>query len=281
MPQAVDEIMIVAMARALKGEVLVSSVTPMGALAGWVAKCTHAPELCLLSTPESGMDVTPMPTLTLGQFVTDRQMGIMLSMEDIFDAIFRDRFRIWISPAQVDRLGNANISAIGPWERPHVALVGSRGIPEDSSHLSQLLYYVTSHTPRTLVPQVDFRSGAGYGPERSQWLGNRGRPTTLVTDLGVFAWNEDGSFVVESLHPGVDPETVRRQTGFPVNIPEDVPRTPEPTPEERALIRSADPLCVRQVEFLAGRKAAEKWQEVFAQERQVLASRWPFYGRRQ
>jgi glutaconate CoA-transferase subunit B len=276
----VDEIMIAAMARELSGEVLVSSVTAMGSLAAHLAKRTHAPELAVLSTPESGMDVTPMPTLTLGQFLTDSQGGIPLSMEDIFDAIFCDRFRIWINPAQVDRFGNANISCIGPWERPKVALVGARGIPEDSSHLSQLLYYLTNHSPRTLVAEVDFRSGAGYSEERAATLGAKGRPTCLVTDLGVFGWDPDGTFRVRSLHPGVTPETVRERTGFPVEIPPDVPETRLPTPEEVAIIRAADPMEVRKVEMLSGRAAAEKWLEIYERERQLLYAAWPRYGRR-
>src|SRR5207302_789083 len=137
--------------RPLVTEVIVTSVTTLGALAAHLAKNTHAPDLAVLSTPESGMDAIPMPTLSLGQFLTDNQRAIPLTMEDIFDAIFTDRFRIWINPAQIDQAGNVNISVIGPWERPKVALVGSRGIPEDTSHLSQGLYYLTSHSPRTVV----------------------------------------------------------------------------------------------------------------------------------
>src|SRR6516225_6702070 len=95
----IDELIITCMARELRGEVIVSSVTSLGALAAHLAKSTHAPELAVLSTPESGMDVVPLPTLSLGQFLTDNQRAIPLSMEDIFDAIFTDRFRIWINPA--------------------------------------------------------------------------------------------------------------------------------------------------------------------------------------
>src|SRR5579875_94206 len=131
---SVDEFIITAMARQFSGEVLVSSVTAFGALSARLAKALYAPDLAVLATPESGMEVLPMPTLTLGQFLTDAQSGIPLSMEEIFDAIFTDRFRIWINPAQIDQYGNTNITCIGDWHRPKVAMVGSRGIPEDTSH---------------------------------------------------------------------------------------------------------------------------------------------------
>jgi glutaconate CoA-transferase subunit B len=274
---SIDELIITCMARELTGEVLVSSVTALGALAAHLAKRTHAPDLAVLSTPESGMEVTPMPTLTLGQFLTDVQRGVPLTMEDIFDAIFLDRFRIWINPAQIDRYGNVNITAIGPWEAPRVALVGSRGIPEDTSHLSAIYYYLTNHSPRTVVERVDFRSGAGFGPERERYLGSYGAPTRLVTNLGVFDWSgPDHTMRAVSLHPGITPNMVKNSTGFPIDIPEDVPVTEPPSRNDVAIIRAADPLEVRKLEFLAGREAAERLVEIFERERQAMrAAVWP------
>ena len=276
-PYTIDELMITVMARQLQGEVLVSSVTALGALAAHLAKRTHAPDLAVLSTPESGMEVAPIPTLTLGQFLTDAQQGIPLTMEDIFDAIFLDRFRIWINPAQVDRHGHVNITAIGPWDHPKVALVGSRGIPEDTSHLSQIFYYVTSHTPRSVVEHVDFRSGAGYGPDRVRDLGQPGSPTLLVTNLGVFDWSgPDHTLAAVSLHHGVTAAMVTEATPFPLASPDPIPTTAAPTPAELALIRAADPLDVRKLAFLAGRAAAEGLVNIYERERQALhAAVWP------
>ncbi len=283
MDYSVDELMIAAMARELSGEVMVSSVTALGALSAYLAKRTHAPELAVLSTPESGMEVTPMPTLTLGQFMTDAQRGIPLTMEDIFDAIFLDRFRIWINPAQIDRFGNVNITAIGPWASPRVAMVGSRGIPEDTSHLSAILYYVTNHSPRTVVERVDFRSGAGYGPDRERLLGQRGAPTRLVTNLGVFDFNgPDHSLAVLSLHPGVSREAVQEATGFPLSFSDDgrMDETPPPSENDLAIIRASDPLEVRKLEFLGGREAAERLVQIYERERQAMrAALWQNRGR--
>ena len=277
MPEySIDELIITCMARELRGEVIVTSVTSLGALAAHLAKSTHAPDLAVLSTPESGMDAIPMPTLSLGQFLTDNQRAIPLTMEDIFDAIFTDRFRIWINPAQIDQAGNVNISVIGPWERPKVALVGSRGIPEDTSHLSQGLYYLTSHTPRTVVPKVDFISGVGYTPEREKWLGPHGAPTCLVTDLGVFGWDpQRGTMAPRSLHPGVTADQVKERTGFPIEVPPRLPVTAPPGPDEIAILRAADPLEVRKLEFSSGKDAAEKFAAIYERERQTLHAAWP------
>ncbi len=273
---SIEELIITCMARELRGEVLVSSVTAFGSLAAHLARSTHAPDLAVLSTPESGMDAVPLPTLSLGQFLTENQRAIPLTMEDIFDAIFTDRFRIWINPAQIDQHGNVNISVIGPWDRPKVALVGSRGIPEDTSHLSQGLYYLTGHSPRAVVQQVDFISGAGYTPERAQWLGPHGAPTRLVTDLGVFGFDpQSGTMVPRSLHPGVTPQVVKERTGFPIEVPAGIPTTTPPSAEEVAIIRAADPLEVRKLEMSSGKEGAEKLAAIYERERQTLHAAWP------
>lgn len=275
----VDEFLITTMARQLQGEVLVSSVTAFGSLAARLAKARYAPDLAVLSTPESGMEVTPMPTLTLGQFLTDVQQGIPLTMEDIFDAIFTDHFRIWINPSQIDRYGNTNISCIGPWERPKVALVGARGIPEDTSHLGQTFYYQLRHTSRSVVAQVDFRSGAGNQGDRDG-LGTRGSPTLLVTDLGVFDFSgPQGTMAIRSLHPGVTFDEVQENTGFALERPVDIPVTPPPTEDDLAIIRQADPLEVRILEMMSGARAGDKFVEIYERERQALHATWPRLGR--
>lgn len=277
---ALDEFIITTMARQLHGEVLVSSVTAFGALAGHLGKTLYDPDLAVLSTPESGMDVNPTPTLTLGQFLTDAQQGIQLSMDEIFDAIFTDHFRIWINPAQIDQYGNTNISVIGDWAEPKVALVGSRGIPEDTSHLSEITYYMLKHDKRSITDQVHFRSGAGNNDERPSRLGKKGAPTVLVTDLGVFDFSgPDGSMAIKSLHPGVTVDEVQENTGFAVHVKDDVPTTQAPTKEDIQIIRESDPLEVRKLELLSGKEAAERFIDIYERERQALHVAWPTLGK--
>ncbi|MCL4520665.1 MAG: CoA-transferase [Firmicutes bacterium] len=270
-PYRFDELMIDAMARELSGEVLVSSVTAFGALAGLVAKAFYAPDLALLATPESGMDVDFLPSLSLGQFFILAQRGIALGMEEVFDAIFLDKFRIWINPAQIDQRGSVNISTIGPWANPKVALVGSRGIPEDTSHLSKLCYYLLDHNPRTVVAAVDFRSGAGNTAEREQRLGRIGAPSVLVTNLGVFDFQgAHGQMQIRQLHPGVDLTAVESATGFHLTAASPVATTPEPSSEVVAFIRQHDPLGLRHMEMQKGSGAAKHQDQAWMDERSLL-----------
>jgi hypothetical protein len=71
-----------------------------------------------------------------------------------------------------------------------------------------------------------------------------------VSDLGVFDFDTpDHSMRLASLHPGVTVAEVRQATGFEPTVPDDVPYTREPTPEELRLIREViDPEGIRERE---------------------------------
>jgi hypothetical protein len=113
--------------------------------------------------------------------------------------------------------------------------------------ISYLNYHIPRHTPRSVVDKVDFVSSFGYGPARDTYPGSRGLPGLLVTDLGAFTWPGDGGDMqVESLHPGVTPDDLRKATGFAIEVPDDVEETAPPAPEELDAIRNfLDPLELR------------------------------------
>jgi glutaconate CoA-transferase subunit B len=48
-----------------------------------------------------------------------------------------------------------------------------------------------------------------------------------------------------SLHPGVTAVQVKEATGFPIHVPENVGVTPDPTPEQLALLAQLDPHNLR------------------------------------
>jgi acyl CoA:acetate/3-ketoacid CoA transferase beta subunit len=111
-----------------------------------------------------------------------------------------------------------NLSAIGDHANPKVQLIGSRGAPGNTvNHATS--YWVPNHTVRTFVDRVDFISGVGP-------------PAYIVTNLAVFA-----GMRLRSLHPGVTIDDVKENTGFSLDIAEDLGNTRDPTPEELEYIR--------------------------------------------
>ena len=156
--------------------------------------------------------------------------------------------------SQIDRTGNQNISAIGPWDRPKAQLVGVRGAPGNTVNHSTS-YWVPNHSTRSFVEQVDVVSGVGYaraeaaGPSATRFHEIR----YVVSNLGVFDFaTPDHSMRLVSVHPGVSVNDVVAATGFALVLPDEVPETRVPTPEELELLRTVlDPRGLREREVPA------------------------------
>ncbi len=67
--------------------------------------------------------------------------------------------------------------------------------------------------------------------------------------------DDDRPFRIESVHPGVDVQTVVDSTGFELEVPADVPTTAEPTQEQLDLLRNRiDPFGTVKFDFVSGRE---------------------------
>jgi glutaconate CoA-transferase subunit B len=60
--------------------------------------------------------------------------------------------------------------------------------------------------------------------------------------LGVYHFDEDSRrLALLSLHPGVTVDEVQANSEFEILIPQDVPYTKPPTPDEQRILREIDP----------------------------------------
>jgi glutaconate CoA-transferase, subunit A len=132
------------------------------------------------------------------------------------------------------------------------------------------LLYLTRHTPRTLVAEVDFASavrGLLLDEERQAANLTPGY-VRLVTNLGVFEVAHDTrELVLTSLHQGVSLAEVQANTGFPLKVASDLQMTVPPTPEELRVLRNeVDPLGIRRLEFITGADRASLIEELLEAE---------------
>jgi glutaconate CoA-transferase subunit B len=132
---------------------------------------------------------------------------------------------------------------------------------------SAFMYFMTprtilfreEHSPRVLVPRVEHISAPGVSPPE---VFRRGTAQALVTGRCVFRFEPARArFVLESVHPGESLETIRAETGFDFDAPDQVAVTPDPSAKELALLRGVvcDEMLETYPEFCArvwGRKAA-------------------------
>ena len=59
----------------------------------------------------------------------------------------------------------------------------------------------------------------------------------VVTDLGIYHFDDAGEMRLDSLHPGATLEAVRETIGWEVKVAAELAATPAPTAEELRLIR--------------------------------------------
>jgi len=243
------EVCIVACAEAWRGDGEIAA-SPMGLIptaGARLARATFEPDL-LLSDGEARF-VTG--TWALGQPPPGPVEG-WIPFRSIFDLAWHGSRHVMMSPAQIDRYGNANISAIGDYARPTRQLLGVRGAPGNTvNHPTS--YWVPRHAPRVFVPRVDMVCGVGY--DRAAIAGTVARAfldlRRVVTNLAVLDFGgPDHGMRLVSVHPGVTVDDVVASTGFELAIDGEIPETRRPTTAELTLIREViDPsgLCEREL----------------------------------
>jgi acyl CoA:acetate/3-ketoacid CoA transferase beta subunit len=241
------EVCVVACADAWRGdgEILASPIGTIPTIAARLARATFAPDLLLSDGGEASL---AQGVWALGD--PPPAVEGWLPYRAVFDVLWGGRRHVMMGPSQIDRYGNANISAIGDHARPTVALLGFRGAPGNTvNHPTS--NWVARHGPRSFVSTVDVVCGVGYdraaaaGPAATRYHELR----RVVSNLGVFDFaTADHRMRLVSVHPGVTVDDVVAATGFELTV-DDVATTRPPTDEELRLIRAViDPRGLRATE---------------------------------
>ena len=219
------------------GEALATSIGLVPRLAAGLAKLTFEPGL-MITDGEAYLVSEPVPVGPRGDY-KPRIEGLM-TYERVFDVVYRGKRHAMVTPVQVDRYGQMNISVIGAYDKPKTALLGVRGYPGNTISNANSMF-IPSHDRRTFVAgEVDMVGGIGYNPSR--WPGGS-KPQHLdlrriVTNLAVmdFEGPEHGIRVI-SLHPGVSFDEVQDNTGFALTAADAMSTTPAPVDQQLRLIR--------------------------------------------
>lgn len=254
------EVCIVAMAEVFRGdgEILANPIGLIPVLGGRLARATFEPLLCCTDGEARLIadDVTfPGPEspggLTSGEGKTVEYWNPYRSM---FDWVWSGRRHVVMGATQIDRYANQNFAAIGAYSQPKVQLLGYRGAPGNTLNCTTS-YWVPKHGPRVFVEKVDTVTGVGWDRAAALGLGPDGparffEVRRVVSNLGVFDFETpDHRMRLRSLHPGVTVDEVVAATGFDLVVPDEVPESRLPTPEELELIREVlDPKDLRSAE---------------------------------
>lgn len=257
---SIDEWFVVALARTIRDREVVfhGFGSPCAQVAMHVARHSHARDMLLVEGATYSINPEPPFIPPTGNDLSLQQgASYRMRFEEFFDAAARgDVDRMFLSGGQIDQYGNTNVTAIGPLGlhgRPKVKLGGGGGGGNLAATIRHLTLWTTRHrSGRTLVQECDFvtdmghRTREGTGAE----LGfSGGGPQWLVTELGVFDYDQTGSARLRQVFPDVSLETVQAATGFEFAVASDLRPVPLPSAAQIAALRAIDPLGVRRSEF--------------------------------
>ena len=256
---SIDEWFVVALARTIRDREVVfhGFGSPCAQVAMHLARRTHARDMLLVEGATYAVNPDPPFIPPTGNDWSLQQGAVYrMRFEEFFDAAVRgDVDRMFLSGVQLDPYGNTNVTAVGPVERPKVKLGGGGGGCNLAATIGHLTLWTTRHrSGRALVPRCDFITDMGHRtPEgtRAELGFTGGGPEWLVTELGVFDFDEDGHARLRQLFPDVSLEDVEAVTAFPLRVAPDLRPVAAPSAAELAAVRSIDPLGVRRSEFSA------------------------------
>jgi glutaconate CoA-transferase subunit B len=238
---SLTELMAVTAAREIRDGEVVFAGTGLPMLATMLAQHTHAPDCCIVfqaGTVASQLAHLPM---SVGDPRAMRGAAMAAGLSEVFSYILQaGRVDVgFLSGAQIDRYGNINSTSIGPDpRRPAVRFAGSGGAC-DVACLSHRTVIMAKHEKRRLPEHVDYVTSPGWlagGDTRAQAGLVRGGPCAVVTTRGVLRFRAAGEAYLASFHPGLTPQAVAADTGFPLDIADAV-ETPIPTPDELRILR--------------------------------------------
>ncbi len=274
--------MIVAAARELAGQRVCFVGVGLPNIAVNLAKRTVAPDLELVyEAGVFGARPARLP-LSIGDPTIVTGATAVVSMFELF-AFYLQRGLIdvgFLGAAQIDRFGNLNTTVIGDYDAPKTRLPGSGGACEIAIN-ARNVFVIMRQSSRSFVDKIDFRTSPGNlgGAEQAERIrtagGWHGRgPSVVVTDLGIWHFDDDGEMRLDFLHPGATLDEVRATIAWEPRISTDLAddagadgggAAPRP--------RGAGPR--RRLHEVAGaphqRRAAVRWREPLVEDRVLRA----------
>ena len=268
-----DEMLTVLMAREVRNDdvMIVGVATPCVWAAFTLAKLTHAPDAIYHYIMGNTFVFEPRQvSLLYLEMNTARAYKFQNSGECTLESLPSDKLTTieWFRPAQIDMYGNTNNICIGEWKNPKIRFPGCAGIADFSMFYSRGSFlYTPRHDKKTFVPEIDFISGVGFPDGKQSICGGAG-PQCIITNLAYLTFDDSTKRMkIGTIHPGIEIEDVKKNTGFELIIPKDLKETKPPTLKEIKLLREkVDPLGIRKLEILAGNEREALLNEVISKE---------------
>lgn len=235
------ELMAVCSAREIKDGDITFVGTGLPMLGAMLAKALHAPH-CILIYESGVVDGRPERTpISIADPCLVPNSAMLCGLLEVFGAILQPGYVDlgFIGAAQIDKHGNINTSVIGDYYHPKARLPGSGGA-NDIGSLAKRTCVIMMQDQRKFVAKIDYCTTPGYldGPGARERAGlPRGGPSKVITNLGIYGFDDDCEMYLISYHPGVTIEHIRENVAWALKVSPSVHETAPPTSEELRLLR--------------------------------------------
>ena len=240
-PATVTERLVVNAARQLVGRRIVFAGHGVPTLAVSLARRLYEPRLEIVyESGVVGARPRQLPTsISDSLLVTDA--ACVLGMRQLFGYMIQGgRIDVgFLGAAQIDHHGNLNSTLIGgDYQHPTTRLPGSGGAIEVMAHSREVFVVMRTHSPRTLVAELDFCTSPNPNGPTQAGVGVVGAGvSTLITPLGILTAGADGELILDAVARGVSVEAVIEATGWPLQVSDHIQDESEPTEYEITVLR--------------------------------------------
>jgi len=245
------ELMAIAIAGEVRNDDIVFAGTGLPMVGIMTANFTNAPNALLIY--EAG--ICDGKTMHVPMSVCDQRAANMSSslggLVDTFGYYLQQGFVTlgFLGGAAIDKYGGVNVTSIGDYFTPSHRFTGSGG-NSDIGTLAHRTAFIILQEKRRFLERNEYTTTPGHWcwdwktgewkPRKEVWKGTPFEscgPTGVVTNMGVYRFDDKGEIYLETYHPGVTVEKVKENCGFDLNISNVKGETRHPTYRELFVLR--------------------------------------------
>lgn len=247
------DLLAVAASREVKDGEIVFAGTGLPLVAIKLAQYTEAPTaVCIFESGAVDGRSIDLPT-SVGDARCVYQAACSAGLIDVFGQLQSGRVDLaYLSGAEIDIYGNINCTFMGgPGGK---RLTGSGGNSDIHSLAKRsVLIMLQLNEKRRWVERVSYITSPGWRiphwPDK-EWVPKQevygdafsGGPAAIISDMGVYRFDEQGEIYLDTYHPGFTPEDCRENCMFDLNISRVKGETLTPTYEELDILyKQIDP----------------------------------------
>lgn len=237
------EMLAIAASREVRNDDIVFAGTGLPMIGISTAQCLHAPDSVLIY--EAG--ILDGKSMHAAGSVSDQRACYMASclggLVDTF-GFYLQRGLVtlgFLGGAAIDKYGGVNATSIGDYYHPVNRFPGSGG-NSDIGTQSKRVVFIMVQERRRFVERNDYTTTPGWWcydwpsgewkPKREVWKDTpfaEYGPYGVISNMGVFRFDENGIMYLETYHPGVTAEQIKENCGFDLNVFKVKGETPRPT----------------------------------------------------